>query len=433
MRRDIVHPGADSLTYEIRSIVAVGHKMAGLGVEITWENIGDPVEKGEGIAPWIKTIVHDTLDSCKTWGYCDSQGEIKAREVLSKLVNERGGVQITSDDILFFNGLGDAIGKIFSGMRREARIIGPTPAYSTHSSGEASHSGYEHLTYHCDPKNNWLPDIDELERNIRYNDTITGILLISPNNPTGAVYPRSVLDAIVDIARKYDLMIINDEIYCHVVYNGAQTVHLSQVLGDVPGIALRGISKELPWPGSRCGWIEIFNRDKDTIFNRYVQSLIDAKMLEVCSTSLPQAVIPKIYNDPRLIEHLKTRAKVYETRAQEAFDILNSIEGVSVVLPQGAFYMTIVFDEGVLSENLQLKPFNDEVGEYLEQLLKNDLNPDHRFTYQLMAHCGVCVVPLSSFCCELQGFRMTLLEEDDQKRRKTLQMIKDGIEAYLKS
>src|SRR5213075_1497716 len=106
MRRDIVHVGADNLTYEIREIVAVGRTLRDLGVEVTWENIGDPVQKGEMPPDWMREIVHDLIDQRLAWAYCDTEGVLATREFLAAKVNERrGGVQITPDDILFFNGL----------------------------------------------------------------------------------------------------------------------------------------------------------------------------------------------------------------------------------------------------------------------------------------------------------------------------------------
>lgn len=431
MRRNIVHPGADSLNYEIRSIVAIGRRIESLGVDMTWENIGDPIAKGEKIEPWIKEKALEVMNDDDSWGYCDSKGVQDTREFLSKCVNDRGGPQINAEDILFFNGLGDAISKIFSEMRREARILGPSPAYSTHSSGEAAHSGYEHLTYKCDPKNGWLPDIEDIRNKVKYNDTITGILLISPNNPTGVVYPKHILQQVVDIAREYDLMIINDEIYSHIVYNGAETVHLSEVIGDVPGIALRGISKEFPWPGSRCGWLEVFNRGNDSNFDRYVKSLADSKMLEVCSTSMPQMVIPKVYGDSRYIGHLQKRAKMYEGRSKEAYDILSPVKGISVVKPEGAFYMTVVFEPGVLNERQSLPAANQAVRNYMEELIKPGLALDQRFAYHLMASQGVCVVPLSGFCCSEFGFRFTLLEMDDEVRISTFKKLAQAIKDFL--
>ena len=125
MRRNIVHPGADSLTYEIRSIVAIGRRIQSMGVDMVWENIGDPIAKGEKIVPWIKEKTLEVMNDDSSWGYCDSKGVIETRDFLAKCVNDRGGAQINSEDILFFNGLGDAISKIFSEMRREARILGP--------------------------------------------------------------------------------------------------------------------------------------------------------------------------------------------------------------------------------------------------------------------------------------------------------------------
>ncbi|HSV27576.1 MAG TPA: pyridoxal phosphate-dependent aminotransferase, partial [Sedimentisphaerales bacterium] len=283
IRRDIVHEGSKQLTYEIREIVAIAEVVKKLGVQITWENIGDPIQKGEKVPGWIKEILGKLIAEDQTYGYVATPGVWSAREFLANEVNKRNGCRVTADDIVFFNGLGDAVAKIFGFLKREARVIGPSPAYSTHSSAEAAHSGYEHLTYELDPKRRWIPDLDDLENKIKYNDSIAGMLLINPDNPTGAVYPRHLLEKMVDIARRYRVFVVCDEIYAHIVYNGAETVHLSEVIGDVPGIALRGISKEYPWPGSRCGWIEVFNADKHPVFREYVQSLISAKRLEVCS------------------------------------------------------------------------------------------------------------------------------------------------------
>ena len=301
MRRDIVHVGSGQLTYEIREIVAVANELAEMGVDITWENIGDPIHKGETLPAWIKEIVQGLVEKDATWGYVATPGVPDTREFLAKLTNSRGGYQVTADDILFFNGLGDAVAKIFGFLKREARILGPSPAYSTHSSAEAAHSGYEHLTYELDPANHWMPDLADIENKVKYNDSIAGILLINPDNPTGAVYPKEVLEAIVDIAKRYRLFLICDEIYGNIVYNPEETCPLSDIIGDVPGMALRGISKEYPWPGSRCGWIEVYNQDKFPMFATYIKTIRDAKMLEVCSTSLPQYSIPLVMGDPNAI------------------------------------------------------------------------------------------------------------------------------------
>ena len=430
MRRNIVHEGAASLTYAIREIVEVAHRFRDLGLDITWENIGDPVEKGEKIAPWIREIMHDVVDDDRSWGYCDTAGVRQTREFLAEHVNKRGGAQITPDDIIFFNGLGDAVSKVYGFLRREARILGPTPAYSTHSSAEAAHSGYEHMTYELDPYNAWMPDVEDIRLKVKYNDSIAGILLINPDNPTGAVYPREVLEQIVAIARENDLFVVCDEIYTHIVYNGFETLHLSEVIGDTCALVMRGVSKEFPWPGSRCGWLEVLNRRRDKTFDTYVRSLLAAKRLEVCSTTAPQLVIPRVMGDERYPDHLKHRAVVFDARAKEAHNILQGIDGVKVNRPCGAFYMTVMFEDGVLNDARTLEIENEPVRRMVEKLVTG-CPDDQRFVYYLMGATGICVVPLSGFCCKRDGFRITMLECDDEKRLWTMNALADAVRAYL--
>jgi aspartate/methionine/tyrosine aminotransferase len=433
MRRDIVHPGADELIYEIRQIVAIAKQLEKMGVNIIYENIGDPIQKGEKVADWIKEIVSNLTNQDLSWAYTSTQGYEKTRQYLSDKVNERGGAQITPDDILFFNGLGDAVAKIFGFMRRTARVLGPSPAYSTFSSAEAAHSGYEHLTYELNPDNHWMPDIQDIENKVKYNDSIAGIILINPDNPTGAVYDKDIILQIVDICKRYDLILICDETYVHVNYYNEKYIHLSEFIGsEVCGMALRSISKELPWPGARCGWIEVFNRKRDKIFDRYIKSLVDAKMLEVCSTTLPQMAIPEIYSSPNFLPHLKMRNEKYKSRAKQAVSLLQDVSGIKVVEPRGGFFMTVLFEKDILNQKMKLEIKNKEIQNYLDTLLTNAAN-DRRFVLYLLAATGICVVPISSFCCKKDGFRITLLEEDPAKFEYTFVTIAERIREYLQS
>jgi alanine-synthesizing transaminase len=433
MRRDIVHSGAKSLTYEIREIVAVGRRIREMGQPVTWENIGDPIEKGESVPEWIRDVIHELIDDPKSWGYCDTQGVLETRDFLAQHVNERpNGVQITMDDIMFFNGLGDAVAKVYGFLRREARVLGPSPAYSTHSSAEAAHSGYNHVTYSLDPYNGWMPDVDEIRMKVKYNDSIAGILLLSPDNPTGAVYPREILEEIAEIARQHKLFVIADEIYVHIVYNGHTRLHMSEWLGDVPGLAMRGISKEYPWPGSRCGWLEVLNKDKDENFAAYVNSLLAAKRLEVSSTTVPQMSIPRVMGDARYPGHLRRREAMFANRAQECIDAFAGCDSVIVNKPQGAFYVTVMFKPGVLNRNQTLPIENPAIREYIEAQVPN-VSPDKRFVYYLMGATGIVVVPLTGFQCTHEGFRMTILENDDTKRDWIFKTIRNSIDQYIAS
>ncbi len=434
MRNNIVHIGAGELTYEIRAIVEIADKLKTLGIKTNMENIGDPVAKGEKIPAWMKKIVADLAMKDCSYGYCPSRGVLETRQFLADLVNRRGKTRITPDDILFFNGLGDAIQKVYGLLRREARVIGPSPTYSTHSSGEAAHAGQKPVSYRLDPDNNWFPDLDDLRLSIKYNPAISGILIINPDNPTGAVYPERILKEMIAIAREFDLFIIADEIYHNIVYNGQSTKPISDLIGDVPAIAMKGISKEAPWPGARCGWIEVYNADKDPVFKQYTQSILNSKMVEVCSTTLPQKAIPALLSHPEYPKYLEERKARYERCSNVAYDLLKKVPGIKVNRTNGAFYMSVAFKEGLLTHQQTLPIKNREVKELVEGLVTQPgCSLDKRFVYYLLASTGICVVPLSSFCTPEQGFRVTLLERDEEEFAKIFETLGASIRAYLQS
>lgn len=432
MRNNIVHPGADELTYEIREIVAVAERLKKVGVPICWENIGDPVAKGHMIPDWIKTIVSDlTLHDNNSYGYSPTRGIRSTREFIAEKRNAEGGAQITPDDILFFNGLGDAIQTSFLYLHPRARVLGPDPAYPTYSSAEGAHAGAPHLTYNLLPERAWQPDLDDIRNKVRYNPEVSGILIINPDNPTGTVYREETLRGIVAIAREYDLFVISDEIYANIVYDGVM-VPLSKVLDGVPGIAMKGLSKEVPWPGARCGWIEVYNSEQDPVFARYVKTLVDAKMLEVCSTTLPQKALPKILSDPRYEAHLADVAAEFAGKAQLFYDAFQGVPGLIVNKPMGAFYACVVFDDGVLTGAQTLPVDNPAARSIVEELI-HDLPLDKRFVYYLMASTGIVLVPLSGMNSHRLGFRMTLLEKDVRQFSATLATLRSAIERYLSS
>ncbi len=435
MRTNIVAEGADELSYEIREIVDFGKQVEALGQQIIWENIGDPVAKGEKIPAWIKELIAKALTDDKTFAYSPTKGLLETRKFLSKIRKESGDGELDPEDILFFNGLGDAVSKVYTNLNSNARVIGPSPAYPTHSSAEAAHAGSRHLTYELNPKRNWLPDLNDLRNKVTYNESIAGILIINPDNPTGMIYPKSVLKEMVAIAKEHDLFIISDEIYANIEYGADAFVPMSRMLDGTPGIIMRGLSKEVPWPGARCGWIEVYNKDTDPVFARYIKSINDAKMLEVCSTTLPQKVLPDILSDSRYKEYLQSRRDAYSARADAAHAVLRKIPGVSVVKPSGAFYVTVVFDDLGLSNKQTLPVENAQVRALVEEKTTafNPYQLDKRFAYYLMSAYGLCVVPLSGFNTNLHGFRMTLLEENPEVFQKTLDILTEAIPKYLKS
>jgi alanine-synthesizing transaminase len=210
---------------------------------------------------------------------------------------------------------------------------------------------------------------------------------------------------------------------------------MATVIGNrVPAICMRGISKEMPWPGSRCGWIEVYNGHRDQMFEKYINSILNAKMVEVCSTTLPQTVLPRIQTHPQYPVYLAERIKRYERCSNIAYDILKDVKGLLVNRTNGAFYMSAVFLDGLLNHRQTLPIEDDSVRKTVAQLVSGpDVAPDKRFVYYLLASTGVCVVPLSSFATDLQGFRITLLEKDEEEFTKIFKTIAASIRQYIQS
>lgn len=426
MRVDIVHPGAGELQYEIRGIVSFAQKLEKVGVPIIWENIGDPVAKGERLPEWITDIVAETARDSMSYAYSPTKGLDESRQYLSETRSKETGLALSPENIIFFNGLGDAITKTYTWLNPIARVLGPSPAYPTHSSVEGAHGRSRHLTYNLDPENDWLPDMQDIRNKVKYNPNIAALLIINPDNPTGMVYPKSVLEEFVSIAEEYDLFLIADEIYANLAYDQAQYTSLASLVKKVPTIIMRGLSKEVPWPGSRCGWLEFYNVDQDPAFKRYAASLEEAKMIEVCSTTLPQLVLPKILSDSRYQPYVQERTKLYEDRAKIAEETLGEIEGVNVVQPKGAFYLSVTLEKSLL-ESLNIPAANEKANKLLsaELAAMDSSETDKKFCYQLLAATGICTVPLTTgFNSHIPGFRMTLLERDETKFSEILNQLK---------
>ena len=413
MRKDILLPWHKNLRYIIREIVSLAKQVENKK-EVFWENIWDPVEKWEKIPNWMKNIIKNACDKDEVYGYSPTRWHEKA---INYLISKNP--KLKAEDIIFFNWIWDAISKIYKALSFDSRIIWPNPAYPTHSSSESAHANSFHLTYKLDPNNNWYPDLEELENKVKYNPNIVWILVINPDNPTWMVFPKEVLEKFVQIARKYNLFLIFDEIYEKLVYNPEDKINLSDIIWDVPWIAMKWISKDLPWPGGRCWWIEVYNQDKDPNFKQFINTLLAAKMVEVCSTTLPQYVLSDIYESEHYKSYLENRLNKYKKRAEQAYKILNNWK-LKVIKPKGAFYLTVLFD------NIEEKDFkfsDPEIEKITRKYIENASRFDEKFCYHLLWETWVCVVPLNGFNSDALWFRMTLLEENDKKFEKILKLI----------
>jgi alanine-synthesizing transaminase len=432
MRFEITRSGS-GLTYDIRGIVHLANRFKAYGLKIIWENIGDPVEKGEHIPDWMKDVVAETIKEDRSFAYSPTKGVDDTRQFLAERVNKRGKAQIKADDIIFFNGLGDAIARSYSSLQADARVIMPEPTYSTHYMAEVLHASFPPHTYRRNPEHNWSPDISDIEQKVKSEKSIVGILLINPDNPTGFVYPAETLRQVVRIARDYDLFLIVDETYNNIIYNGQKTAPISDLIEGVPAIIMKGISKEFPWPGSRCGWLEVYNADKDSSFARFVNAIYQQKMSEVCATTLPQMTIPRMMTHPEYQNYLSRRINHYEKLSNIAYDILKDVPYLIVNRTNGAFYMSAVFRESALNNRQTLPVEHKEIRECVEKEVSAPIENDKRFVYYLLAATGICIVPLTSFFTPLPGFRMTLLDKNEEEFKQVVKTIAEKIVEYVES
>ncbi len=428
MRQNLLRADSALLSYPIREVVAIGKQLEKLGgFSMIWENIGDPVSAGEAVPSWMHDVVQAQVATDQSFAYTETRGAMAAREYVLEHFSDKK--KCTVDDILFFNGLGEAINKVMNNLPKETRVLMPSPTYPSHATAESMHAGCSFISYSLDPDNDWEPDVDEIENKVKYNDNVVAILVINPNNPTGSVYKRETLEKIVAIAKKYQCFLIFDEIYHHMTFDGVKSTLLHEIIEDVPGISMKGISKDIPWPGSRCGWIEVYNADKDENFKGFIEIILLTKMLEVCSTTLPQIVLPLLYEHPEYNAYLESRIQKYQQRADQAAAFFANIPQVRVNKPKGVFYLVV---ELLDCPKNKLDSVNKEVRLFLDDLENEQTVADFQFAYELMGEEGVCVVPLSGFGSSIQGFRMTLLQEDDTVFTDTLERIGRAIKAYYR-
>lgn len=428
MRHSLLPEGLPEINYGIRQIVSKGFEREDLGYPVIWENIGDPVQKGLRLPEWMRDIVAEQIQDNSTYGYCESKGLPGTRAFLAERTNSYGGHQITKEDITFFNGLGDAIARFYSLLSAKTRVLMPSPTYPAHTGAEKLRIGDNPLTYNLDPDNGWLPDTDSVRQMVEEHEEISCLLIINPDNPTGMVYPKKVLLEMVKIARDHDLFIVADEIYENLVHNG-KMVRLSDVIGDVPALVMKGISKEIPWPGSRCGWVEYYNRGADEQFNKLCTRIDECKMTEVCSTTLPQKVLPKILSHAHYEDFLSQRLRNLSKKIGLLKSRIDGLDDIGCSGADGAFYAALHISGSFTVADVDPDLLPDDTQQNLFKSWTNKFKgePDLYLVYYLLAGAGVCTVPLSGFNSSVPGIRITLLEQNIDKFEYMLDQLMFGL------
>lgn len=324
----------DHVCYDIRGpVLDEADRMAANGVKILKLNIGNPAPFHFNAPDEIIQDMIYTLRDAE--GYSDSKGIFSARKAIMQYSQLKNLPQVGLEDIYTGNGVSELITMSMQGLLDNGdEILIPAPDYPLWTAA-VTLAGGNAVHYMCDEQNEWNPDLDDMEKKI--SKKTKGIVIINPNNPTGALYSREILEGIVALARKYGLILFSDEIYDRLVMDGLQHISIASLAPDVPCVTFNGLSKSHRVAGFRCGWMCI-SGDKKRI-KGYVEGLNLLSSMRLCSNVPAQHIIQTALGGYQSVDALlKPGGRIYEQRAC-IYQALNEINGVSAVMPKAAFYI----------------------------------------------------------------------------------------------
>ena len=320
--------------YDIRGKVStLATKMEYEGTQIIKLNTGNPA--AFGFKPPGNLVDLLSRDLQLTAAYSDSKGLLTAREAIVEYEKSKGIQNVHIDRVFTGNGVSELITMSMQALLNEGdEILIPSPDYPLWTAA-ARLAGGTVVHYICDDKADWLPSLEDIERKI--NSRTRAIVVISPNNPTGAVYPKEILEGICNLARQHKLLILSDEIYDRLLMDNEKHFAISSLAPDIPVITLNGLSKSHQLCGFRAGWMVIGGNV--TGLDDFLDGINVLASMRLCSNVLAQSIIPTALADPHYAKkELLPGGRLYEQREQ-AYVGMKSIPGISVVKPKAALYM----------------------------------------------------------------------------------------------
>ncbi|MBK5211225.1 MAG: aminotransferase class I/II-fold pyridoxal phosphate-dependent enzyme [Coriobacteriia bacterium] len=374
----------DGVAYDVRGpIVDEAARMAAENIDIINLNIGNPAAF-DFFAP--DEIIQDMVSNIRgCQGYSDSRGIFSARKAIMQYCQVKGIPAVGLNDIYTGNGVSELINLAMQGLLDAGdELLIPAPDYPLWTACTSLAGGVP-VHYLCDEENEWYPDLDDIEDKI--TSRTLGIVVINPNNPTGALYPREVLQGIVDIARKHDLIIFADEIYDRLVMDGLEHVAIASLAPDLFCVNFNGLSKSHRVAGFRCGWM-CLSGDK-TRAKGYIEGINMLSSMRLCSNVPGQAIIQTALGGHQSCdEYLMPGGRIYEQR-EYIFDVLNGIDGITAVKPKAAFY---------IFPKIDVKKFNiaDDEQFVLDLLLQEKILLVHGrgFNWNKPDHFRIVYLPL---------------------------------------
>lgn len=324
----------DHVSYDVRGpVVEEAARMTQRNIEVLKLNIGNP-------APFGFTAPQEIIDDMQRMlkqgeGYSDSKGVFSARKAIMQYCQLKKIPDVGIDDIYTGNGVSEMISMAMQGLLDAGdEILIPSPDYPLWTACATLAGGTVHH-YRCDEENHWYPDLDDMESKI--NDRTKGIVVINPNNPTGVLYPKEVLEGIVDIARRHRLIIFADEIYDRLVFDGKEHIAIASLCPDLFCVNFNGLSKSHRIAGFRSGWM-CLSGDK-SYAKGYIEGLNMLSAMRLCANVPAQLIIQTALGGIQSADTLLLPGgRLYEQRAFIT-NALNSIPGITAVRPDAAFYI----------------------------------------------------------------------------------------------
>jgi alanine-synthesizing transaminase len=316
------------IAYAIRDILCTAEERKKTGGDLIYLNIGDPVLFDFKTPDHLIEAAYKAMKDGYT-GYSASEGVPEAIEAIRKDTLKKG---VTPYEILITTGASEGIDFALSALvNKGENVLVPSPGYPLYNALLARIMG-EPRAYSLDEENGWEPDIDHIESQI--DKKTRAIVVINPNNPTGAVYSEKTLRAVIEIARRHNLVILNDEIYDKLILNDQPHVSLATLDKDIPVVTFNGLSKSYLAPGFRVGWAIISGAPE--LVGDYTEAMKKLARARLCASHPKQFAIPVALNGT--LTHLYSTIEKLKKRRDITVERLNSIKGISCQKPNGAFY-----------------------------------------------------------------------------------------------
>lgn len=324
----------DNVLYDVRGpVVDEATRMEEAGTHVLKLNIGNPAPFGFRTPDEVIYDMRQQLTDCE--GYSNAMGLFSARKAIMQYAQLKHIPNVNINDIYTGNGVSELINLCMSALLDNGdEILIPSPDYPLWTAC-ATLAGGKPVHYICDEESEWYPDIDDIRKKI--NDRTKAIVIINPNNPTGALYPKEVLEQIVQVAREHQLIIFSDEIYDRLVMDGEKHISIASLAPDLFCVTFSGLSKSHMIAGFRVGWM-ILSGNK-AMAKDYIEGLNMLSNMRLCSNVPGQSIVQTALGGHQSVEdYIMPGGRIYEQR-EFIYKALTDIPGISAVKPKAAFYI----------------------------------------------------------------------------------------------